>query len=180
MAFSKFVRLAGLVTMAGSVVFGLGLLLRYRLNGALAEAVTLPLFFLLVVAASVAIVTTAALLRRTPRGGLASLAGAVALVGVVLTFAGLLMGFVGLLVIPVGVLLATGGVGILANLSLRTGTLAWWGGVALVAGFVPFLLLAFFYFPPMAHPLIGIPWLVVGYAIFRAAGRSTEPPSRVR
>jgi hypothetical protein len=29
-------------------------------------------------------------------------------------------------------------------------------------------------------PLVGVPWVVVGYAIFRAAGRRTERPSRVR
>jgi hypothetical protein len=180
MAPSKLVRLAGLVTMVGSFVFALGLLLRYSLGGTLAEALTLPMYFLLVVAASVAIVATAVLLRGTPRGGLGGLAGALSLVGVVLVFAGLLMGFLGLLVIPIGVVLATGGLGVMANLAVRAGKLPWWGGVALVAGFVPFLLLAFFYFPPLAHPLIGVPWLVVGYAIFRAAGGGAEPASRVR
>jgi hypothetical protein len=98
----------------------------------------------------------------------------------VLILAGLFMGFVGALVIAVGVLLALGGLVILANLAVRTDTLPWWGGVALVAGFAPFLLLTFFYIPPRAHPLIGVPWLVVGYAIFRAAGRSTELPLRVQ
>ncbi len=79
------------------------------------------------------------------------------------------MGFPELLVIPVGILLTTGGLGVLANLTVRTGKLPWWSEVALVAGFVPSLLLAIFYFPPLAHPLIGVPWLVAGYAIFRAA-----------
>ena len=176
----KLLRLAGLVTMVGSVVFALGLSLRFWLNPMRAEALTVPMFFLLVVAAGVAIVATAVLLRGTPRSRLAILAGALSLVGMVLVFTGLLMGFVGLLVIPVGVLVATGGLWILANLAIRTGTLPWWGGLALVAGFVPFLLLSLFPFPPQAQPLIGVPWLVVGYALFRAAGQSTELPSRVR
>ncbi len=76
MTSSKLVRLAGLVTMVGNFVFALGLLLRYSLGGTLAEAVTLPMYFLLVVAASVAIVATAVLLQGTPRSGLGGLAGA--------------------------------------------------------------------------------------------------------
>ena len=127
MAPSKLVRLAGLVTMVGSFIFAVGLLLRYSLSGTLAEAVTLPMYFLLVVAASVAIVATAVLLRGTPRGGLGGLAGALSLVGVVLVFAGLLMGFLGLLVIPIGVVLTTGGLGVMANLAVRAGKLPWWG-----------------------------------------------------
>ena len=177
MAFSKLIRLAGLVTIVGSVVFALGLSLRFWLNPLRAEALAVPMFFLLVVAAGVAIVATAVLLRGVPRSRSAILAVALSLVGMVLAFAGLLMGFVGLLVIPVGALVAIGGLVILAYLAVRTGTLPWWGGVALAVGFVPFLLLGL---PPLAQPLIGVPWLVVGYAIFRAAGRSTEVPSRVR
>jgi hypothetical protein len=30
------------------------------------------------------------------------------------------------------------------------------------------------------RPLVGVPWALVGYAIFRAAARQTEQPSRVR
>ena len=45
-----------------------------------------------------------------------------------------------------------------------------WGGVALIVGGLSLELAA----------LAGVAWATVGYAIFRAAGRRTERPSRVR
>jgi hypothetical protein len=173
------IRLGGLAAMVGSVVFALVLLLRPWLDGMLAEAVTLPMFVLLVVVVSVAIVATMALLRGTRHSGLGILACGVSLVGVVLVFVGLLMGFVGIYVIPVGVLVALGGLGVLANLTTRTNTLPWWGGVALVAGGFSFILVLYLYHT-LEDSLIGVPWLVVGFAIFRAATRQAQQPSRVR
>lgn len=162
--------------MLGSVVFALVLLLRPWLDGMLAEAVTLPMFVLLVVVVSVAIV---ALLRGTGHNGLGVVACGVSLVGIVLVFVGLLMGFLGIVVIPLGVLVATGGLGILANLTSRTNALPWWSGVALVAGGLSFILVLL-PLHPLADSLIGVPWLVVGCALFGAEGRRTYQPSRVR
>jgi drug/metabolite transporter (DMT)-like permease len=176
MASSMLIRFGGLVAMVGSVVFALVSLLRPMLNAMLAEAVTLPMFFLLLATVSVAIVSIAALLRGTRHGGLGVVACGVSLVGVVLVFVGVLLGFAGIFVIMLGVLVATGGLVALAILTTGTNTLPWWSGVALVAGGLSFILV----FYPLEDSLMGVPWLVVGYAIFRAAGRRTEQPSRVR
>ena len=170
------IRLGGPVSIVGSVVFALVLLVRPWLNAMLAEAVTPPMFFLLLVSVSVAIVTIVALLRGTRHGGSGVVACGVSLVGVALVLVGLLMGFLGIFVIPVGVLVATGGLVVLAILTTRTNTLPWWSGVALVAGGLSFILV----FYPLEDSLMGVPWLVVGYAIFRAATRLPEQPSRVR
>jgi hypothetical protein len=178
---SDLIRLGGLLAMVGSVVFALVLLLRPWLNAMLAEAVTLPVFFLLLlVVVIVAIVAIVALLRGTHHGGLGIVACVVSLVGVVLAFVGILfLGFAGFYVIPLGVLVATVGLGILAILTTLTNALPWWSGVALVAGGLS-VLLVHLPFPPLADSLMGVPWLVVGYAIFRAAGRRTERPPRVQ
>jgi hypothetical protein len=179
MASSTLIRLGGLAAMVGSVVFALVLLVRPLLNATLAELATLPMFFLLVVTVGVAIVSIAALLRGTRHGGLGIAACVVSLVGVVLVFVGLLMGFLGIFVIPLGVLVATGGLGVMANLTTRTNTLPWWSGVALVAGGLSFILVLL-PFHPLADSLMGVPWLVVSYAIFRAGTHQTQQPSRMR
>jgi hypothetical protein len=177
------IRLSGLATMVGGVVFALVLLVRpwlahvapFGLHG-LAEAVTLPMFCLLLVVVSLALVAIAALLRRTRHGGLGVLACVVSLVGVVLVFVGVLLGYAGIFVIFVGALVATGGLGILAIITTSMNTLPWWGGVALVAGGLSFILV----FLPVPTSLMGVPWLVVGYAIFRAMARQAEQPLRMR
>jgi hypothetical protein len=67
---TNLIRLSGLATMVGSVVFALVLVLRPWLNSMLAEAVTLPMFFLLLVVVSVALVAIVGLLRETRDGWL--------------------------------------------------------------------------------------------------------------
>jgi hypothetical protein len=179
MASSVLIRFGGLVAMVGSVVFALVLLLRPMLDSMLAEAVTLPMFFLLLVTVSVAIVSMAALLRGTRHGESGALASGVSLVGVVLVLVGVLSGFAGIFIIPLGVLVATGGLGVLANLTTRTNALPGWNGVALLAGGLSFILVLL-PFHALADSLMGVPWVVVGYAVFRAGTRQTEQPSRVR
>ena len=169
------IRLSGLATMVGSVVFALVLLLRPWLNAMLAQAVTLPMFFLLLVVVSGAIVAIMGLLRGTRHGRLGVVACGVSLVGVVLVFVGVLLGFAGIFVIILGVLVATGSLVVLAILTTGTNTLPWWSGVALVGGGLSFILV----FYPLEDSLMGVPWLVVGYAIFRAAHQLVQP-SRVR
>jgi hypothetical protein len=179
MASSTLIRLGGLAAMVGSVVFASVLLVRPLLNATLAELATLPMFILLVVTVGVVIVSIAALLRGTRHGGIGIAACVVSLVGVVLVFVGLLMGFVGILVIPLGVLVATGGLVVLAMLTTHTNALPWWSGVALVAGGLSFILVLL-PLPVLTDSLMGVPWLVVGYAIFRAGTRQTQQPSRMR
>jgi hypothetical protein len=71
-----------------------------------------------------------------------------------------------------GLLVATIGILALGAATIAARKVPWWGGVALIAGS-----------PPVAiflGPLLGVPWALVGYAVFRAAGRLPERPSRVR
>jgi hypothetical protein len=165
--------------MIGSVGFALVLLLRPWLDALLAEASTLPMFFLLLVVVSVAIVAIGTLLRGTRHGRLGIVACGVSLVGVVLLFVSLLLGFWAIFTIPIGVLVATGGLVVLANLTTRTNALPWWSGIALVAGGLAYILVLL-PIHPLAVALVGVPWAVVGFAVFRAATRLTERPSRVR
>jgi hypothetical protein len=69
----------------------------------------------------------------------------------------------------VSVVLATLGMVALGIATIAARVLPWWSGAALIVSPI-FAVLG---------PLVGVPW-VVGYAIFRAAGRRTERPSRVR
>ena len=169
------IRLGGLATVVGSVVFALVSLLQPWLDAMLTEVATLPMFFLLFVVVSVAILAIMALLRGTRHGGSGVVACGVSLVGVVLVFVGALLGFAGFFIILIGVLVATGGLVVLAILTTRTNALPWWSGVALVAGGLSFVLV----FYPLEDSLMGVPWAVVGFAIFRAATRQVQQPSRV-
>jgi hypothetical protein len=77
----------------------------------------------------------------------------------------------------------------LGGLTTATGMLPRWCGVALAAGnpivvvltMIPSAATMGGTFPlgGVFQALGGVPWIVVGYAIFRAAGRRTEQPSRV-
>ena len=167
--------------MIGSAVIALVLLARLWMNPVLAEAVTGPMFFLLLVVVGVAIAAIATLLRRTRYSRLAGLASIGSLVGLAFLVVGLLtiQEFVGLVPMFIGVLVLTAAVGVLGVLSVVTNVLGWWGSMALVSGPL-FLFFAFFgpLLPPM-HWLLGVPWMVLGFAIFRAGAHQAEQPSRV-
>jgi hypothetical protein len=138
-----------------------------------------PILNLLVVGAMAAIIAIAVLhASRSERyGSLAVLATLTAAVGLV-------MGLVGWLVfertvplavaatlVTVGLLLASVGIVGLGIVTIRARVLPWWCGAALIAGSP---LSAFLW------PFMGVPWMVVGYALFRAAGDPPQQPSRVR
>src|SRR4028118_1821856 len=76
----------------------------------------------------------------------------------------------------VGLSVSTLGLLLLGIVVINLGVLPWWGGAALIAGSP---LLAFF-LRLLELSLPGVVWAVVGYAIFRAAGRRPKRPSRVR
>lgn len=185
------IRLGGLATMVGSAAFALVLLLNpwlaqvahdaFGVVGFM-EVVLFPMFLLLFVVIIVAIGTTVVLLRRTRYRKVAGLASIASLIGMAFMVFGLLtiQEFVGLIPMFIGILVLIGAVGTLGVLSVVTNVLGWWGSVALVSG--PLLLfLAFFgtLLPPM-HWLIGVPWMVVGFAIFRAGVPQAGQLSRVR
>lgn len=77
----------------------------------------------------------------------------------------------------VGLLVATGGIVPLGIIAIMGRVLPWWGGAALIAGSPP---LAYLWLLLGRPWLLGVPWAVVGYAVFRAAARRAEQPSRVR
>ena len=97
--------------------------------------------------------------------------------------AALIMGLLGVLAASLGIV----GLGIV---TMGVGVLPRWCGGALIAGSPPFVGLEFVVLASLGLPamvpggiawaLVGVPWLMVGYAIFRAAGRRTELPARVR
>jgi len=93
------------------------------------------------------------------------------------------------MVILIGLLVATVGIVLLGGLSVAWQALPRWCGIALMIGspFGVFLTMIPSEVLAGASPLGrafqalgGVPWAVVGYYIFRAAGRRTERPARVR
>ena len=105
----------------------------------------------------------------------------------------------------IGLLVATIGLIALGAFTRVAGVLPWWCAVALIAGSPLLLVLEWVLFRmllgtlwpiepkmepnrPMSQDIIetislavlAVPWIVVGFAVFRAAGRRTEQPSTVR
>jgi hypothetical protein len=92
-------------------------------------------------------------------------------------------------VLVIGLLVATVGIVLLGGLTAATGVLPRWCGEALMAGSPVGVFLTML---PSAvlggtlplggafQALGGVPWVVVGYAVFRAGGRQAQQPSRVR
>lgn len=87
-----------------------------------------------------------------------------------------------ILLMGVGMLVATTGIIAFGISTLNAGVLPWWGGAALIAGnpllgaILRFVGLDFLY---GAWPVV-VTWVVVGFAMFRAASHQTRLPSRVR
>jgi hypothetical protein len=187
------IQLGGLAAMVGGVaftaVFLLGdLLARYLPLSPLERGIRTgsiqgPVLNLLVVGAIVAIVAIVILHTLQPQHSIRSV-----VVASLAAFVGLTMFLVGygvaygrddfflafadtLLLVVVGLLVATVGIISLGIIITGAKVLPWWCGVSLALGSP---LLAFLW------PLIGVPWVVVGYAIFRAATRQAQQPSRVR
>jgi hypothetical protein len=157
--------------------------------------VSLILFLLGVIA----LIVSLHLLQRERYGRKGALASASALVGVagapllfgldfgflrfakeVYLFDGMveLLAFLGL----VGTLVGIIGIVALGIFTLMGGVLPWWCGMGLIAGnplFEFFLFLLGLDYFRGTWPVI-VPWVVVGFAVFRAAGRRTERHPRVR
>jgi hypothetical protein len=147
------------------------------------------LFFnALLVGAMAATLAIAALYapRRDIYGVLGTLSSVAAFVGVSLTLWGELGS-------PVAAVLGlfVGSVGVLALglVTMVVGELAWWCGVALIVwGWALVFLLLLPMMGVLAPPfpvswggvLAGVTWIVVGFGVFRAAGRRTERLQRER
>jgi hypothetical protein len=92
-------------------------------------------------------------------------------------------------VLLIGLLVATVGIVLLGGLTVATGMLPRWCGLALMVGSPVGVFLTML--PSAAlgeasliggtfQALGGVPWVVVGYAVFRAGGRQAQQHSRVR
>jgi len=145
------------------------------------------LFILFLLSMLVVIVALHLLQRERQRYELRGAIGfSTAFVGMALTVGGYIIGIdgVGAALFLVGVAVATAGIIVLAAATLSVGLLPWWGGAMLIAGtpFLGLLIIAIFIgsYPHFGGWLVAVPWIVVGFAVFRAAGRQTEQPPRVR
>ncbi len=110
-------------------------------------------------------------------GLIATLASLTVAVGVATILVGMSIGVdtpessnLSALILIVGALVVTVGLVALGIATIAAGVLPWWCGAALIASPI-FALLG---------PLGGVPLVLVGFAIFRAGGRVSEQPSRVR
>jgi hypothetical protein len=155
------------------------------------EEGTLRVSTVLVLLSVMAVIGALHLLHRERYGYRGALASASAFVGVALTAGGYVLAFIvflgGLgfiLLFLVGVLVAAMSNIVLAIVTLAVGVLPRWGGAALITGnpLLGVVILGSSYGPNflLGSWLVVVPWVVVGFAVFRAAGRRTERPSRVR
>jgi hypothetical protein len=179
---SILVRLGGLAAM----VCGVGMVVLWLVAGGdwLASPLASPAIHLLILGALAAIVALHAL--QSQRHGLPGMVASLA------AFVGLAMYLLGAgiayarddywlafrgttFLVVLGLLLATGGLIALGIVTITARVVPWWCGVALIAGnpLVGFFLAIWF------GVLLGVPWVVVGYAIFRAAKHGPERPARV-
>jgi len=184
MSYSSLIRLGGLAPIVGGVLYAVASLL----DSEGIQLVTFVLGLLSVLAVLVAL----HLLQRERYGLPGMLAFVGAFVGAALVlgaFAGF-PSFLGGDVVFLGadiygvvaMLVATVGILALGFFTLQAGVLPRWGGWALIAGnpLLGIVLVLFglaFLFG--AWPVV-VPWIVVGFAVFQAAGRRTERPARVR
>ncbi len=143
-------------------------------------------FFVLLALGAMAGIAALHLLQRERYGSLPGTpAFLVAFVGVAMMFFGELRklvfpgaGAAWLLVI--GLLVATMGIIAYGVVTTEAGVVPWWCGAALLAGSPLAGFLLYIFSPGDEGLLLGVPWIVMGYAVWRAAGLLTERPSRVR
>jgi hypothetical protein len=189
------IRLGGLAALVSGAAYAvLGLVIWLRAPDVPEGIVFIidVLFFLLVLGAMAAIAAVHTL-QREHYGWPGTLASLIAFVGVVLILVGELRGVLARLQpdsgaellagVPwlffIGLLVATVGITALGIVTIDAGVLPWWCGAALIAG-SPFFGLLFYLFSPAEDSLVGVPWALVGYAVFRAGTRLPERSSRVR
>lgn len=167
---TSFIQIAGLAAMVGGTIYA---------SGELFDGGSL-FFVLLLVGAMVAMLAIAALYasRRDTYGSFGVLTSLSAFVGLVL----LLVGELGLsdLAAYIGLLLASLGVLALGIMSMASRVLPWWCGVVLIVWGPTLVLRLVGFSVPLGGILVGIPWIVVGYALFRVETRVGDRPSRVR
>jgi hypothetical protein len=181
------IRLGGLAAMVGGVVYAaLGLVVGFRA----------PLFYVLLGIGAMAATAALHALQRRHFGLSGTVASVTTFVGlamiVVSELAGALgyaMEAAGIILFLVGLLAAFAGMLALGVVTVAARVLPFWCGAALIVGsfgFVGELVGGWIigasgtgYFNATVL-VVGVPWVLVGYAVLRAGGRRTRQPSRVR
>ena len=186
------VRLASLVAMVSGVAYAtLGLMTWLcSPNCPRSSGYVVLAFFVLLAFGAMAALASLHAIQRHRYGLLGTLAFLVAFVGVAMIFVSefrsLIMalwqgspgaGGVSWLFI-IGLLVATVGLIAYGVASLTAAVLPWWCGLALIAG-SPLVGFFLYLFSPVEDSLVGVPWVLVGYAIFRSS-TSARRSSRVR
>jgi len=205
MSYSNLIRLGGLAAMVGGVLYaGVGLLVG-RLAEELVSIGNIGYVFIVVLLPLGAMAAILALygLHRERYGRAGLVLCLTAFLGLALATGALTLGVLATYPISAfpdsawifswlllyGALIATVGLVLLGDLSVARQILPRWCGVALVAGSPLGVLLTMVPSEALAggsligrafQALGGVLWVVVGYYIFRAAGRRSERPSRVR
>ena len=199
---SNLIRLAGLAAMVGGVVYaGVAFIVEQPLAEYLYYMGNIAYGFIAVSLPLGAMAAIAALhtLQRQRYGLWGTVVSLTAFVGLALAVGALTVGVISTSpdiyslfnALVIGLLVASAGITLLGGLSISTGMLPRWCGVALMAGspvgvfltMIPSAALALEGTNPLGgvfQALGGVPWVLVGFAIFRAAGRQIERPSRVR
>ena len=185
------IRLGGLAAMAGGVAFVMLSFMTWLCTPncpSRSGYVVLAFFVLLAAGAMVALASLHAI-QRHRYGLLGTLTFLIAFVGVAMIFVSEFRSLIMALwqgspsaagvswLFIIGLLVATVGLIAYGVVTIIAGELPWWCGVALLAG-SPFVGLFLYLFAEGL--LLGVPWAVVGYAVFRAGSRLSEQPSRVR
>jgi hypothetical protein len=184
------IRLGGLAAMVGGVAFVVLNLMTWLCTpncpGSL-NYISLALFILLVLGAMVALASLHAI-QRHRYSLIGTLAFLVSIFGMAMIFVGEFRSFViGVMqgspgaaafswLFIIGLLVATVGLIVYGALTISAGELPWWCGAALLVGSP---LVGLFLYLFAEGLLLGVPWAVVGYAIFRAEATRVERRSRV-
>ncbi len=206
MTSSILIRLGGLAAIVGGVASAtLGLLYVLQVQGVSLGSIDNalqkgnyenPVLTALLFGVLIAIAALHAIHRRH-YGSLGALASLAAFAGVAMTVGGNLVGElvpamapVAMLLLLVGVLAASVGIVGLGIVTLEARVIPRWCGVALIAGSPPAVGLEFMVLGLLGAAgilpgeiiwtLVGVPWVLVGYGLFRAATHRALEPSRVR
>lgn len=200
------IRLGGLVAMVGGLASTtLGILYILQARGATLDSTEKalqkghyenPVAMMLLVGVLVALVALH-LIQRGHYGRWGALTSVAALAGVAMVAVGGLAGELFPATAPVdiplligGVLAASVGIVGLGIVTINAKVLPRWCGIALIAGSPPGVSTLFMFSTlfvmtgivpgEIGWALAGIPWMLVGYAIFRAGSAQQQRPSRIR
>jgi hypothetical protein len=188
------IRLGGLAAIAGGVVYaGVSLMEEHPLAEYLYYMGNIGSGFIAILLPVGAMAAIAALhaMQRELYGWAGAVVSVLAFAGLGLATGALTVGVVStspnldslFIMALIGLLIASVGIALLGGMSIATGILPWWCGVALIIGSPVGVFLTMI--PAAAlggtsplggafQALGGVPWMLVGYAVFRAGRRRPQ------